>query len=75
MHRDGTRVKLDDYKHRNLHLIIGRIASARYPGEWDAEAKPDKKAAAGPDEPDGDEPEGAGGSPDPVKSEGSDAVS
>ncbi len=38
VHSDGTRVKLDDYKHQNLHLIIGAIASRLYPGRWDAEA-------------------------------------
>jgi len=48
-------VKLDDYKHRNLHLIIGGIASRLYPEAWDAEAKQLKAdepesdaAAAGP---------------------------
>ncbi|MEE8155030.1 MAG: hypothetical protein V3T53_08785 [Phycisphaerales bacterium] len=39
VHTQGTRVKLDDYKHRNLHLIIGGIASRLYPKAWDAEAK------------------------------------
>lgn len=48
--KQGTRVKLDDYKHRNLHLIIGGIASRLYPEAWDAEAKQLKA-----DEPDGDE--------------------
>jgi hypothetical protein len=43
VHRDGTRVKLDDYKHKHLHLIIGAIASRLYPDEWDEEAKPVKK--------------------------------
>ncbi len=40
VHNDGRRVKLDDYKYRNLHLIIGAIASRLHPDEWDAEAKP-----------------------------------
>ena len=50
--KQGTRVKLDDYKHRNLHLIIGGIASRLYPEAWDAEAKqikadePESDAAA-----------------------------
>ena len=35
----GTRVKLDDYKHRNLHLIIGGSASRLDPNAWDAEAR------------------------------------
>ena len=39
VHTQGTRVKLDDYKHRNLHLIIGGIASRLHPKAWDAEAK------------------------------------
>ncbi|MHC4415124.1 MAG: hypothetical protein ACYS0G_07565 [Planctomycetota bacterium] len=43
VHTDGTRVKLDDYLHRNLHLIIGAIASRLYPEAWDAEAKPIKR--------------------------------
>ncbi len=38
VHSDGTRVKLDDYKHQSLHLIIGAVASRLYPGRWDAEA-------------------------------------
>ena len=48
--KQGTPVKLDDYKHRNLHLIIGGIASRLYPEAWDAEAKQIKA-----DEPQGDE--------------------
>ncbi len=50
VHTQGTRVKLDDYKHRDLHLIIGGIASRLYPKAWDAEAKQIKA-----DEPEGDE--------------------
>ena len=50
VHTQGTRVKLDDYKHRNLHLIVGGIASRLYPEAWDAEAKQIKA-----DEPEGDE--------------------
>ncbi len=51
--RDGQRIKLDDYKFRDLHLIIGSIASRLHPGDWTSEAKPiDEKtdAAAGVDE-------------------------
>lgn len=44
-HRDGRLAKLDDYKHWNLHLIVGAIASRLYPQQWDAEAKPVKSAA------------------------------
>ncbi len=39
VHQERTRVKLDDYKHRDLHLIVGAIASRLYPQAWDAEAK------------------------------------
>ena len=39
VHADGRRLKLDDYLHRNVHLIVGALASERYPDEWDAEAK------------------------------------
>lgn len=42
VHRDGTRIKLDDYKHKNLHLIVGAVASRLYPDQWTAEAKPVK---------------------------------
>lgn len=45
---DGTRVKLDDYVHRNTHLIVGALASERYPDEWDPEARLVKRAAADP---------------------------
>ena len=53
VHSDGTRIKLDDYKFRDLHLIIGSIASRLRPTEWTVEAKPiDKKTdvATGTDE-------------------------
>ena len=40
VHRDGTRIKLDDYKFRDLALIIGSIASRLYPDDWTSEAKP-----------------------------------
>ncbi len=47
VHRDGTSVKLDDYKFRDLHRIIGSIAARLHPDDWDAEAKPiDAKATA-----------------------------
>ncbi len=39
IHESGARLKLDDYKHRNLHLIVGAIASRFYPEKWDAEAR------------------------------------
>ena len=50
VHRDGTRAKLDDYKHRNLHLIVGSIAHRLAPREWDAEARPITEEAPGESE-------------------------
>ncbi len=50
VHQEGTRVKLDDYKHRDLHLIVGAIASRLYPQAWDAEAKQIKADEATDDE-------------------------
>lgn len=44
---DGTRLMLDDYKHRDLHLIIGAIASRLYPQDWDAQAKKVKSSDSG----------------------------
>lgn len=46
VHTDGTRVELDDYKHKDLHLIVGAIASRLYPERWTEEAKPVKRNAA-----------------------------
>ena len=45
VHRDGRRVALDDYKQKNTHLIVGSIASEKYPDQWTSEAKPVKSAA------------------------------
>ena len=45
-HRDGRRIKLDDYVHKDLHLIVGSIASRLHPEDWDDDAKPVKRAAA-----------------------------
>jgi len=39
VHTDGKRLMLDDYKHRDQHLIIGAIASRLYPQDWDTKAK------------------------------------
>lgn len=44
VHSDGRRVALDDYKHKDLHLIIGAIASRLYPDQWTEEAKVVKPA-------------------------------
>jgi hypothetical protein len=58
---DGRKLVLDDYKHRDMHLIVGAIASERYPEKWspeardldrvraEAEAADASKAAAGPE--------------------------
>ncbi|MCH8342835.1 MAG: hypothetical protein IH983_02490 [Planctomycetes bacterium] len=51
VHRDGARAKLDDYKYRNLHLIVGAIASRLHPGEWTVEAKPIKSSSTTPTAP------------------------
>jgi hypothetical protein len=48
---DGTRLKLDAYLHKDLHLIIGAIASRMHPDEWDADAKPLKKGPGDGEEP------------------------
>jgi hypothetical protein len=40
VHSDGERrIKLDDYVHRNMHLIVGKLASERYPDEWQPDAR------------------------------------
>jgi hypothetical protein len=45
VHNDGTRLTLDAYLHKDLHLIIGAIASQFYPDQWDAQAKQIKSAS------------------------------
>ncbi len=37
--KDGTRVELDDYKFKDLHLIVGAIAHRFYPDQWTEEAR------------------------------------
>ncbi len=59
VHRDGARVKLDDYVQRNTHLIVGKLASERYPDQWDEQAKLIKPAS----EPEGTPEENAGDAP------------
>lgn len=39
VHKDGTRLTLDAYLHKDLHLIIGALASKMYPDQWDNEAR------------------------------------
>lgn len=58
VHEDGSRLKIDDYIHRDAHLIVGAIASEKHPEAWDAEAKKVKPEGEA-DEP-GDEYEGEG---------------
>ncbi|MCH7797395.1 MAG: hypothetical protein IID28_02980 [Planctomycetes bacterium] len=48
VHTDGTRIKLDDYKFRDLNLIIGAIASRLHPDDWDDEARPVKAESGQP---------------------------
>lgn len=40
---DGAVSALDDYKYRNLHLIVGAIAHRLHPDEWTDEARPVKR--------------------------------
>lgn len=42
VHQDCRRLKLDAYLHKDLHLIIGAIASLLHPDDWDDQAKPVK---------------------------------
>ena len=50
VHTDGTRIKLDDYKYKSLHLIIGAIAARLHPDDWDPEARPVAAEEPKPDE-------------------------
>lgn len=50
VHSNGKRVALDDYKHKDLYLIVGSIASRLYPEKWTPEAKPVKNNAGGQNE-------------------------
>jgi hypothetical protein len=46
VHADGRRLKLDAYLHKDLHLIVGALASRFYPDQWDDQAKVVKSPAA-----------------------------
>ena len=61
VHADGRRLKLDAYIHKDLHLIIGAIASRLHPDQWNAEAKMVKSAAG--DQADDSEGDASGGQP------------
>lgn len=52
---DGREIKLDDYKFRDMHLIVGALASRFHPEEWTEEARM-KVVPQG--EPDTEAPEG-----------------
>lgn len=39
----GQRIKLDDYVHKNVDVIVGAIASQKHPDEWTADARPRKE--------------------------------
>lgn len=43
-HRDGATLLLDDYKHRNMHLIVGHYAHRFHPELWQADARQVKGA-------------------------------
>lgn len=45
VHSDGARVKLDDYKHQDLHRIVGALACRLHPEEWDDDARPRSERA------------------------------
>lgn len=42
VHKDGRRIMLDDYKHKDMFRIVGALAHRFYPDEWTEEAKPVK---------------------------------
>jgi len=49
VHRDGARIKLDDYKFKGLDQIVGALASGMYPDDWDKDARPAEQAEALPE--------------------------
>ncbi|MHC5004658.1 MAG: hypothetical protein ACYTJ0_16210 [Planctomycetota bacterium] len=38
-HRDGRRVKLDDYVYQGADAVVGAIASRLHPAQWDEQAR------------------------------------
>src|SRR5207244_10831440 len=40
IHRDGQRLRMDAYLHKDLHLIVGAIASRLHPAQWNDQASP-----------------------------------
>lgn len=45
---DGTLSMMDDYKYKNVHLIVGQIAHRLYPEDWTSEAKVVKRKSTDP---------------------------
>lgn len=43
---DGRAIKLDDYKYRNMHLIVGAIAQRFHPEDWTEDARDRRKMEA-----------------------------
>ncbi|MBL9140357.1 MAG: hypothetical protein JNK53_00700, partial [Phycisphaerae bacterium] len=42
----GRSIKLDDYKFKNMHLIVGALATRFYPDDWTLEARDRRKMEA-----------------------------
>ena len=57
---DGTRAKLDDFQHKDLHLIVGAIAARMQPEEWTPDARPVKAEAESGASPEAPDTEAAG---------------
>jgi len=75
VHVDGTRVKLDAYKYRDLHLIIGEIAHRFEPTRWHRDGRMVKPSAT--TEADGGDvvaEAGADAHDDPMRTAASDGV-
>ena len=56
------RILLDDYKFKNMHVIVGYFASRFHPDDWTGEAKPIKQEEAA--EPGGEDAESPSSAPD-----------
>jgi hypothetical protein len=42
----GTHIRMDDYKYRNTHLIVGALASRFHPEDWTEDARDRRKLEA-----------------------------
>ena len=49
-HIDGTRIKLDAYIYKDLHLIIGSIAHRLHPDQWEEDGRKVKSDASEQDD-------------------------